>query len=206
MKLIHIISVILLMMSYNVFAKNNITQEQIENIKKINLELSNRITFLEEEVSKLLDKIDYISNDHKNWNINSNSTNNFLEKKNLDNLEQKYAEALGLFRNQKYNEAAEYFSMILEKSRNINFISNVNFYYGICKYKTDNFQESIEILSKFIENINTEKIPEALLIIADNQIAMNNRLEAIETLQSITKNYKHSEFAIKAKQKIRMLK
>ncbi|AFZ82867.1 hypothetical protein CKCE_0443 [Candidatus Kinetoplastibacterium crithidii (ex Angomonas deanei ATCC 30255)] len=186
-------------------SKNSDLQLQIENIKKSNLVLLNRLNTLEHELAIILNQVEIIKNNHVENNNYKNSNVIMSEKISEDILEEEFKIALDLLKKEKYSEAEEKFNKILEINYDIKLINEIKFYSGICKYKLGKFKESIAQLQNYIKNNSTNRIPEALITIADNKIALNDISGATEILRTITKQYKNSEVSLKAEKKLKMI-
>ncbi|WBF65402.1 MAG: hypothetical protein I1N47_03070 [Candidatus Kinetoplastibacterium crithidii] len=186
-------------------SKNNDLQLQIENIKKSNLELLNRLDMLEHELANILNQVEIIKNNSIENNNSKSSEIVLSERKPKDILEEEFKTALDLLKKEQYSEAEEKFNKILEINYDTKLINEIKFYSGVCKYKLGKFKESTIQLQSYIRNNSTNKIPEALMIIADNKIAMNDISDATEILRTIIKQYKNSEVSLKAEKKLKMI-
>ncbi|MBW0454675.1 MAG: hypothetical protein IXK25_03325 [Candidatus Kinetoplastibacterium crithidii] len=200
-----IIIFITLLLPFYAASKTSDMQLQIDNIKKSNLGLLNRLNMLEHELASILNQVEII----KNNNVENNSTKNskviIPEKKSEDMLEQEFKIALELLKNEKYSEAEERFNKILEMNYDIKLINEIKFYSGVCKYKLGKFKESITQLQGYIKNNSTNRVPEALITIADSKIALNDISGATEILKTVIKQYKNSEVSLKAEKKLKMI-
>ncbi|WP_235043582.1 tetratricopeptide repeat protein [Candidatus Kinetoplastidibacterium galati] len=181
-------------------------QKQIDNIKKSELQLHNYIVSLQNEIYIIRDQIELIAN---NPLLNKQSFHTKKLQKDESNLKEKelYDLSIKMFNDHKYTEAKNHLSSFIDLYTNSSLIPCARFYYGKCNYKLSKFKESIDQLIIFIkEKPDSEHIPEALLLISENQIALNNISEAIKTLKIILKNHKNSDIYGTAQKLFNMIK
>ncbi|AGF48569.1 tol-pal system protein YbgF [Candidatus Kinetoplastibacterium oncopeltii TCC290E] len=168
-------------------------QKQIDNIKKSELQLHNYIMNLQNEIYIIRDQIELITN---NPLLNNKSFHTKKLKKDEFSLKEKehYDQSIKMFNKHEYIEAKNNLSSFIDIYNNSVLLPYARFYYGKCNYKLSKFKESIDQLIIFIkEKPDSEYVPEALLLIAENQIALNNITDATKTLKIILKNHKTSD-------------
>lgn len=181
-------------------------QKQIDNIKKSELQLHNYIMNLQNEIYIIRDQIELIENSPL---LKKQSFHTKELQKNEYSLKEKehYDLSIKMFNDHEYIEAKNHLSSFIELYSNSSLIPYARFYCGKCNYKLSKFKESIDQLIIFIkEKPDSEYVPESLLLIAENQIALNNISDATKTLKVILKNHKNSDIFGTAQKLFNMIK
>lgn len=126
---------------------------------------------------------------------------------NLDPQEKAiYEEAANLYRNGRYKEAAAGFSDFVDSFPNSSMASDAKFYLGSSLYASKDFKNSINVLQNLVEaNPKGNKSPDALLVIAADNIELNNISAAKASLERIIKEYPNSNAAETAKNRLELL-
>ncbi|WP_225968680.1 tetratricopeptide repeat protein [Candidatus Kinetoplastidibacterium blastocrithidiae] len=181
-------------------------QKQIDNIKKSELQLHNYIMNLQNEIYIIRDQIELISNSPL---LNKQSFHTKTPQNDGRSLKEKelYDLCIKMFNDHKYIESKNHLANFIDVYNNSSLIPYAIFYYGKCNYKLGRFKESIDQLTIFIkEKSDNEHVPEAMLLIAENQIALNNISDATKTLRKILKNHKNSDIYGTAQKLFNMIK
>lgn len=126
---------------------------------------------------------------------------------NLDPQEKAiYEEAANLYRNGRYKEAAAGFSDFVDSFPNSSIASDARFYLGSSLYASKDFKSSINVLQNLVDtNPKGIKSPDALLVIAADNIELNNISAAKSTLERIIREYPNSSAAETAKNRLKLL-
>lgn len=117
-----------------------------------------------------------------------------------------FNQAMTHFRGGKYKEAGEGFATFQAQYPNSQLSSEALFYQGSSQYANRQFDASINTLQKLAQGKPDDaRTPDALLIIAANQVEKGNMGGAKATLQSIVSKYPQSPAASTAQERIKLL-
>lgn len=181
--------------------------QMVEQDRRIRLEFADQIEMLRSEVSSLrgeVERLKWITDlDKRTTQDQSGGSGTTV----ADPQEQAaYEGPMGLFRSGKYKEAAEGFSMFLDAWPNSQLAPEARFYRGSSLYATKQFRESIAGLEELITmDPQDPRAPDALLIIAANQIELDDLTAAKASLQRIVNQYPDSSAAQTAKERLQLL-
>lgn len=117
-----------------------------------------------------------------------------------------FNQAMTHFRGGKYKESAEGFATFLAQYPNSQLSSEALFYQGSSQYANRQFDASIQTLQRLVQGRPDDaRAPDALLIIAANQVEKGAMAGAKATLQSIVTNYPQSAAAQTAQERLKLL-
>lgn len=114
--------------------------------------------------------------------------------------------AMTHFRGGKYKEAGEGFATFLSQYPNSQLAGEATFYQGSSQYANRQFDASIATLQRLTQgDPDNARTPDALLIIAANQVEKGNMGGAKTTLQSIVSKYPETPAAQTARERLQLL-
>lgn len=117
-----------------------------------------------------------------------------------------YNRAMTHFRGGKYKEASEGFATFLAQYPNSQLAGEAIFYQGTSQYSNRQFDASISTLQRLTQgDPDNKRTPDALLIIAANQVEKNDMGGAKATLQSIVSKYPETTAAQTARERLQLL-
>lgn len=117
-----------------------------------------------------------------------------------------FNQAMSHFRGGKYKESAEGFATFLAQYPNSQLSSEAIFYQGSSQYANRQFDASIQTLQRLTQGKpDDSRTPDALLIIAANQVEKGNMGAAKAALQSIVSNHPETTAAQTAQERLKLL-
>lgn len=179
-------------------------QQMNQQNQQAKLQLADQIDQLHQEVAILRGRIEELS--HRSLPT-VEETNAPKAGANLDPQEKAvYEQAADLYRNGRYKEAAAGFSDFIDSYPDSSMYTDANFYLGSSLYASKEFNKSINVLQNLVDTKpQSNKAPDALLVIAADNIELNNISAAKANLEKIIKDYPNSKAAETAKNRIELL-
>ncbi|MCB5363398.1 tol-pal system protein YbgF [Pusillimonas sp. CC-YST705] len=181
-------------------------RQMTEQNQQARLSLAEQLENLQQELANLRGQVE-----HLRWEVDAKRR---LEQEQIgvsitvNNPQEQAAfnQALTHFRGGKYKEAGEGFATFLAQYPNSQLASEAMFYQGSSQYANRQFDASIATLQRLTQGKPDDaRTPDALLIIAANQVEKGNMGGAKTTLQSIVSKYPQSPAAATAQERIKLL-
>lgn len=184
-------------------------REQVRNLTEQNrqarLLLADQVDSLRHELTTLRGEIERMrfELDLKNGNTLSQNT---AQKVSNPQEQLAFNTPMGKFREGKYKEAADGFKTFLTQYPSSQLAAEARFYQGSSLYAAKDFKGTLTALQPMAQaHPDSDRAPDALLIMAAAQIELNDLAGAKISLQSIVSNYPGSKAAKTAQERIKLL-
>lgn len=179
----------------------------VEQDRRIRLDMADQIEMLRNEITTLRGEVEQLKWMSDLERRTSQDQSGGTSTQVADPQEQAAYEApIALFRSGKYKEAAEGFSLFLDAYPDSVLAPEARFYRGSSQYATKDFKASIAGLQELISTSPQDpRAADALLIIAANQIELDNLAGAKASLQRIVNEYPDTSAAQTAKDRLKLL-
>jgi len=117
-----------------------------------------------------------------------------------------FDQAMGLFRGGKYQESTQALNAFISNYPNSQLATEAKFYLGSSLYTTRDFRGSIAQMQQLVQEApGNPRAPDALMIIAANQMELDDMAAAKRSLQRIVSDYPQSATADKARARLEQL-
>ena len=184
-------------------------REQVRNLtdqnRQARLMLADQVDTLRQELTTLRGEFERIRFELDLKNGNTTGQNNALQVSNPQE-QLGFNTPMGKFREGKYKEAAEGFKTFLTQYPNSQLASEARFYQGSSLYAAKDFRGTLAALQPMAQlHADSDRTPDALLIMAAAQIELNDLAGAKISLQSIVSTYPGSKAAKTAQERIKLL-
>lgn len=175
-----------------------------EQNQQAKLLLADQVDQLHQEIAILRGRIEELSHESL---PSLEQTKAPKASSNLDPQEKAiYEQAANLYRNGRYQESAASFSDFIDSFPDSSMVNDAKFYLGSSLYASKDFKNSINVLQDLVEsNPKGNKSPDALLVIAADNIELNNISAAKTSLERIIREYPNSSAAQTAKNRLELL-
>ncbi len=115
----------------------------------------------------------------------------------------RYNQALGLFRQAKYQQAINEFQNLLEAGIPEDLVDNCEYWIGECHYGSKKYSDAIDAMQKVINRAGSNKKDAAYFILGQSYERLGDRNKAREAFQLLEKEFPDSEFTKRARQKLK---
>lgn len=179
----------------------------VEQDRRIRLDMADQIEMLRNEITTLRGEVEQLKWMSDLERRTSQDQSGGASTQVADPQEQAaYEGPIGLFRSGKYKEAADGFSLFLDAYPDSVLAPEARFYRGSSQYATKEFKASIAGLEELIKTSPQDpRAADALLIIAANQIELDDLAAAKASLQRIVNEYPDTSAAQTAQDRLKLL-
>ncbi|MFA5598304.1 MAG: tol-pal system protein YbgF [Pusillimonas sp.] len=184
-------------------------REQMRNLTEQNrqarLLLADQLDTLRQEVTTMRGQVERMRFELDLKNGNTLGQNTATQVGNPQE-QMAFNTPMAKFREGKYKEAADGFRTFLTQYPNSELSAEAGFYQGSSLYAAKDFKSTIPALQALLQNhADSERAPDALLVMAAAQIELNDLAGAKTSLQSIVNNYPQSKAARTAQDRLTLL-
>ncbi|MBI5475964.1 MAG: tetratricopeptide repeat protein [Ignavibacteriales bacterium] len=127
------------------------------------------------------------------------------DRSGVSNPRESYANALRLFNERNYSDAAELIQKVQRSDIPSSLLDNCDYWLGECAYGDHKYSEAIAHFKKVFSYAVSEKKDDAQIMIGNCYKAMGNKTKAKETYEELLKKYPASPFVKRTKEKIEKL-
>ncbi|MCL2876441.1 MAG: tol-pal system protein YbgF [Betaproteobacteria bacterium] len=193
------------------------TQGQLETVKNAQFELSNQVEVMRTENARLRGQVEVLQNEieslknrQRDFYIDLDNRMRQLETQNsastqADNVSStsgnSYEAALGLLKEGRAAEALTRLEAYINDNPDSDNLPEAHFWAGTASLQTKNVSAANKYFNTVLTRWPKSAIaPDAMLGLANGQLAVNDRRNAQKTLQSLISRYPSSNAAKTAKQ------
>jgi TolA-binding protein len=128
-----------------------------------------------------------------------------ITRTEIMNPRESYANALRLFNERKYDDAAQLILLVQKSNIPSSLQDNCDYWLGECAYGAHKYSEAVEHFQKVFSYTVSEKKDDAQIMIGNSYRAMGNAAKAKEAYETLLKKYPASPFVGRTKEKIEKL-
>lgn len=177
-----------------------------EQNQQARIMLADQMDLLHQEIAQLRGRIEEISRGADAGNAGAGSKGPQAPQTGDPLQRAAYEAAADLYRNGRYQEAASSFATFIESYPDSSMAGDAQFYLGSSQYAAKNFRMSIQTMQELVASRPQDpRAPDALLVVAADQIELNDLKGAKETLERIIREYPNSSAAETAKNRMKLL-
>lgn len=191
---------LILILSISIYGYANDDSVNINNVITYITDIEQRVLFLEEENSKLINTIEEMNNkiskitkivDSGQITDNKISIKNITKDKDFDILESgKYNECINLLSDGKFSEAENKFKKFIQQYPKSLFLPEAYYWIGEINFAKENYKEaSIFYLNSYKKNPKNNKSIESIFKLALALKNTDNPIGACHTLKSILTDF-----------------
>ncbi|MBA4313425.1 MAG: hypothetical protein C0417_12450 [Chlorobiaceae bacterium] len=181
-------------------------QKEVTDLRNQNESLQQQVAKCEVEKRTVTARVAELETELAEWKDKKTEPAKVDVEPTLLNPRESYANALRLFNERKYDEAARLIGMVQKSDIHPTLLDNCEYWLGECAYGSHRYTDAIEHFEKIFTFQVSEKKDDAQIMIGNSYKAMGNSAKAGEAYETLLKKYPASPFAKRTREKLEKLK
>jgi TolA-binding protein len=183
-----------------------VMQKEVTDLRNQNESLQQQVAKCEVEKRTVTARVAELETELSEWKEKKVEPEKVAAQPSLENPKESYANALRLFNERKYDEAAQLIGEIQKSDIHPTLLDNCEYWLGECAYGSHRYADAIEHFKKVFTFQVSEKKDDAQIMIGNSYKAIGNSAKAAEAYETLLKKFPASPFVKRTKEKLVKLK